>query len=85
MNNKTPEPKGKFRTRLLNAKECEVVKRELIYRFGSVASWARENDLPYISVTQVLNGLTKHQKTLVALAKEGLYKFEKPSEEVEHV
>lgn len=72
-------------TRYLSEFECDVIKRTLKFRFGSVAKWVRERKLSYGSVTQTLTGLAKHEKTLSMLAREGLYNFDNPLVEASDV
>ncbi|MBW9233572.1 hypothetical protein QMM42_17570 [Leptospira santarosai] len=61
----------------------QKIKTELRYRFGSVAEWARNNDLNYGYVTQVLNGIAPGHNIRALLEKEGLP--HSTSGEVSHV
>ncbi|WP_016754600.1 hypothetical protein [Leptospira santarosai] len=62
----------KCSSRRLSKEIREKIKTELRYRFGSVAEWARTNDLNYGYVTQVLNGIAPGHNIRALLEKDGL-------------
>ncbi|WP_061222155.1 hypothetical protein [Leptospira weilii] len=66
------EPKQNNEPRLLSTVIRQKIKTELRYRYGSVAEWARINDLNYGYVTQVLNGIAPGHNIRALLEKEGV-------------
>ncbi|ULG93604.1 hypothetical protein FH584_06865 [Leptospira interrogans] len=70
-------------SRMLSQATRERLKSELRYRYGSVASWVRKNDLNYGYVTQVLNGIAPGHSLRDLFQKEGL--LEETDTEVSNV